>query len=52
MEGDKTTHLYLARDCKFVSYYDGTGKKGDGLLEGYDWMQGIEEVTYPKIINE
>lgn len=37
------------RHCKFISYTDGSGKKGDGLLEGYEWMQGTEVVTYAKI---
>jgi hypothetical protein len=27
-------------------------KSIDWLLRSYDWMQGIEEVTYSKIINQ
>jgi len=26
--------------AKFISYVDGSGKKGDWLLEGFDWFQG------------
>lgn len=40
------------RSCKFVkAYNDGEVKYFGGLITGYDWMQGIEEVTYAKYIN-
>lgn len=37
--------------CKFVSYDDGSGKKGDHLLENYDWFQGNERAIYAVITN-
>lgn len=27
-------------DAKFISYQDGSGKKGNSLLENYDYFQG------------
>lgn len=42
------------RKCKFIQAAkgeDGQVKYLGGLITGYDWMQGIEEVKYAKIIN-
>lgn len=40
------------RKCKFIepSQPVPVGYVLDGLIRGYDWMQGIEEVTYAKIV--
>ena len=41
------------RSCKFIETANGREnevKYFGGLLTGYNWMQGIEEVTYAKII--
>jgi hypothetical protein len=42
------------RKCKYIKPEE--GEEGQvrnlgGLITGYDWMQGIEEVKYAKIVN-
>lgn len=41
------------RSCKYVSAVPGDNqvKHLGGLITGYDWMQGVEEVTYAKIVS-
>jgi len=46
------SHSCYGRQCKFVqadSGQEGQVKYLGGLITGYNWMQGIEEVTYAKI---
>lgn len=39
------------RSCKFVEAIQQPAANIDGLLKGYNWMQGIDSVTYAKIVN-
>lgn len=46
-----TPRCCYGRSCKFIKETEpGSTKYLGGLITGYDWMQGIEEVTYAKII--
>lgn len=48
-----TKRSCYGRKCEFVkAYNEGEVKYLGGLITGYDWMQGIEEVTYAKIVEE
>lgn len=46
------TRKTYGRSCKFIRRINGKNQNTPfgSLLTTYDWMQGIEEVTYGKII--